>query len=306
MKKCVKVWKSYADYKFNWFSMVNVTEDKLRIVYVGKDIELRIISLLVRAQEISQEVVFVDLGSSDSTIELAEEFGCQVLNYGGPLNACDLAKFMNKSSLSSGYSNLVILIKQEWKLRELPVIVNRSREGWDIYFSFVKNEKAEKINEDDLVISSLEIDHLFLSSQGLLGLANSTELSTAMHFSSGFKVRVIESSGLVNLPQRESLASASRFAQLFYWMLETKHPLFLFGIPGIVLFILGYKLSGNVVDTFSELNSVSIGVTLTTIAMTLIGLFAMMVAIILYIMGKQVEQIQSQYKWNSTDVKQHK
>ena len=280
-----------------------VTEEKLRIVYVGKDIELRIISLLVRGQEISQEVVFVDLGSNDSTIELAEEFGCRVLKYGEQLNACDLAKFMAKSSLESGYSNLIILITPEWKLRELPVIVNRSREGWDIYFSFVKNEKAEKINEADLVLAALEINHLFLSSQGLIGLANSTELSTAMNFSSDYKVRVIESSGLVNLPQRESLATASRFAQLFYWMLETKHPLFLFGIPGIVLFILGYKLSGNVVDTFSELNSVSIGVTLTTIAMTLIGLFAMMVAIILYIMGKQVEQIQSQYKWNNTDDK---
>ena len=283
--------------------MVYVTEEKLRIVYVGKDIELRIISLLVRGQEISQEVVFVDLGSNDSTIELAEEFGCRVLNYGEQLNACDLAKFMVKSSLETGYSNLIILITPEWKLRELPVIVNRSREGWDIYFSFVKNEKAEKINEADLVLAALEIDHLFLSSQGLIGLANSTELSTAMNFSSDYKVRVIESSGLVNLPQRESLATASRFAQLFYWMLETKHPLFLFGIPGIVLFILGYKLSGNVVDTFSELNSVSIGVTLTTIAMTLIGLFAMMVAIILYIMGKQVEHIQSQYKWNNTDDK---
>lgn len=283
--------------------MVYVTEAKLRIVYVGKDIELRIISLLVRGQEISQEVVFVDLGSNDSTIELAEEFGCRVLNYGEQLNACDLAKFMAKSSLETGYSNLIILITPEWKLRELPVIVNRSREGWDIYFSFVKNEKAEKINEADLVLAALEINHLFLSSQGLIGLANSTELSTAMNFSSDYKVRVIESSGLVNLPQRESLATASRFAQLFYWMLETKHPLFLFGIPGIVLFILGYKLSGNVVDTFSELNSVSIGVTLTTIAMTLIGLFAMMVAIILYIMGKQVEQIQSQYKWNNTDDK---
>lgn len=283
--------------------MVYVTEEKLRVVYVGKDIELRIISLLVRGQEISQEVVFIDLGSNDSTTELAEDFGCQVLNYGEQLNACDLAKFMAKSSLESGYCNLIILITPDWKLRELPVIVNRSREGWDIYFSFVKNEKAEKINEADLVLAALEINHLFLSSQGLIGLANSTELSTAMNFSSDYKVRVIESSGLVNLPQRESLATASRFAQLFYWMLETKHPLFLFGIPGIVLFILGYKLSGNVVDTFSELNSISIGVTLTTIAMTLIGLFAMMVAIILYIMGKQVEQIQSQYKWNNTDDK---
>ena len=283
--------------------MVHVTEDKLRVVYVGRDIELRIISLLVRAQEISQEVVLVDLGSNDSTIELAEDFGCQVLNYGGQLNACELAKFLAKSSLSDNYNNLIIMVTQKWKLRELPVIVNRSREAWDIYLSFVKSDTAEKVNEDDLVIASLEINHLFLSSSGLTGLANTTELSTAMNFSSDYKVRIIESSGQVNLPQRESLATASRFAQLFYWMLETKHPLFLFGIPGIVLFILGYKLSGNVVDTFSELNSVSIGVTLTTIAMTLIGLFAMMVAIILYIMGKQVEQIQSQYKWNKLEDK---
>ena len=81
-------------------------------------------------------------------------------------------------------------------------------------------------------------------------------------------------------------------------MLETKHPLLLFGIPGIVLFVLGYNLSGNVLVTFSELNTTSIGVKLTTIAMTLVGLFAIMVALILYIMGKQVEQIQSQYDWS--------
>ena len=106
----MKIWKSYAGYKSNWFVIGDVTEDKLRIVYVGRDIELRIISLLVRAQEISQEVVFVDLGSSDSTIELAEDFGCQVLSYGDQLNACDLAKFFTKSSLTSGYSLSLIHI----------------------------------------------------------------------------------------------------------------------------------------------------------------------------------------------------
>ena len=62
-------------------------------------------------------------------------------------------------------------------------------------------------------------------------------------------------------------------------------------------------LNGMNVDTFNELNSVSIGVTLTTIAMTLVGLFAMMVALILYIMGKQVEQIQSQYGLTNYDDK---
>ena len=67
----------------------------------------------------------------------------------------------------------------------------------------------------------------------------------------------------------------------------------------VVLFILGYRLSGNIVGALEEINSTSIGVTLATIAMTLIGLFSIMVALILYIMGKQVEQIQSQYDWPS-------
>ena len=45
-----------------------------RIILLGRDLELRIISLIVRAREISQEVVFFDLGSNDMTVELAEEF----------------------------------------------------------------------------------------------------------------------------------------------------------------------------------------------------------------------------------------
>ena len=149
---------------------------------------------------------------------------------------------------------------------------------------------------------SLDIDHLFLSTNGLNELAKANSMTSMLNFPKDLRVRVIESVK-IKMPQRESLATASRFAQMFYWMLETKHPLFLFGIPGVVLFILGFRLSGNVVDTFNELNSVSIGVTLTTIAMTLIGLFAMMVALILYIMGKQVEQIQSQYGLKNYDDK---
>ena len=281
-----------------------MTGQGLRLIYVGCNIELRIISLLVRAKEIAQEVVFVDTGSSDRTIEFAEEFGCVVMKY--PANdtkAHLLAKFLSLSNLNGNLSNLIVNVTDEWKLRELPVVVNRSREGWDIYISYHNEMGNQELVAEELVIGSLDIDHLYLSKRGLEELARSNSMTSTVNFPSKLRVRVIESSGKIKLPQRESLATASRFAQLFYWMLETKHPLFLFGIPGVVLFILGYRLSGNVVDTFNELNSVSIGVTLTTIAMTLIGLFAMMVALILYIMGKQVEQIQSQYNWKNIDDK---
>ena len=278
--------------------------ERLRLIYVGRDIELRIISLLVRAQEVAEEVILIDMGSTDRTVDLANEFGCQVLNYNhNDLTAPKLAKLIASSSIDQDCSNLIISVTSDWKLRELPVVVNRSRESWDIYLAFNNSVGNQELITEELVIESLDIDHLFLSTNGLNELAKANSMTSMLNFPKDLRVRVIESVEKINMPQRESLATASRFAQMFYWMLETKHPLFLFGIPGVVLFILGFRLSGNVVDTFNELNSVSIGVTLTTIAMTLVGLFAMMVALILYIMGKQVEQIQSQYGLTNYDDK---
>ena len=278
--------------------------ERLRLIYVGCDIELRIISLLVRAQEVAEEVILIDMGSTDRTVDLANEFGCQILNYNDDdLTAPKLAKLIASSSIDQDYSNLIISVTSDWKLRELPVVVNRSRESWDIYLAFNNSVGNQELITEELVIESLDIDHLFLSTNGLNELAKANSMTSMLNFPKDLRVRVIESVEKINMPQRESLATASRFAQMFYWMLETKHPLFLFGIPGVVLFILGFRLSGNVVDTFNELNSVSIGVTLTTIAMTLVGLFAMMVALILYIMGKQVEQIQSQYGLTNSDDK---
>lgn len=278
--------------------------ERLRLIYVGRDIELRIISLLVRAQEVAEEVILIDMGSIDRTVDLANEFGCQVLDYNDEeLTAPKLAKVIASSSIDQDYSNLIISVTSDWKLRELPVVVNRSRESWDIYLAFNNSVGNQELITEELVIESLDIDHLFLSTNGLNELAKANSMTSMLNFPKDLRVRLIESIEKINMPQRESLATASRFAQMFYWMLETKHPLFLFGIPGVVLFILGFRLSGNVVDTFNELNSVSIGVTLTTIAMTLVGLFAMMVALILYIMGKQVEQIQSQYGLTNYDDK---
>jgi len=280
-----------------------VSKQPLRLIYVGRDIELRIISLLVRASEVAEETVFIDLGSNDETVDLATEFGCRTLHYvENDFTTPDLARLISNSNLDDNFANLIIHINDDWRLRELPVVVNRSREGWDIYIAY-NNQANQELVAEELVIGSLDFDHIYVSSKGLEELAKANTMTSTLNFPSNLRVRVIESSDKIKLPQRESLATASRFAQLFYWMLETKHPLFLFGIPGLVLFILGYQLSGNVIDTFNELNSVSIGVTLTTIAMTLIGLFAMMVALILYIMGKQVEQIQSQYNWNRNDDK---
>ncbi len=270
----------------------------LRIVLVGKDIELRVVSLIVRAREIADDVVFLDLGSNDTTVELTEEVGCQTLHFSSVFDAVHLATFLKDSTLDAATTTLAIHVTDSWKLQDISLSINRARELWDIHISHHAEPSGDE-HEAPLVLSGLEIRHIVLTKAGMDAMADVSIEGTSEELDEGLRVRIVRGSNNVNIHQRESLATASKFAQLFYWMLESKHPLLLFGIPGVVLFLLGYRLSGNIVGALEEINSTSIGVTLATIAMTLIGLFSIMVALILYIMGKQVEQIQSQYDWPS-------
>ena len=278
----------------------NVARQRLRIVLMARDVELRIVSLIVRAREGADDVVLLDLGSNDSTVEYAQEVDCEVLHFNDEVNSQNIASYLINSNLESFDSTLILSITDEWRLRDLPLSINRAREGWDIHLSHQVDE-IKNSPVDDFVLSEVDLQHIVLSRDGMKSIAKISTQSLVSELDESLRVRIVQASKSVKIPQRESLATASRFAQLFYWMLETKHPLLLFGIPGTVLFILGYRLSGNVVGALEELNSTSIGVTLATIAMTLIGLFGIMVALILYIMGKQVEQIQSQYNWPSRD-----
>ena len=99
-----------------------------RIILLGRDLELRIISLIVRAREISQEVVFFDLGSKDETIELVEEVGCPVYSLDSELSGQDLSKYILQSDLDSKNTNLLIKISDDWKLSDFPIVENRAKE----------------------------------------------------------------------------------------------------------------------------------------------------------------------------------
>ncbi len=267
----------------------------LRVIGIGQDIELRVVSFLTRARQVTDDVVFIDLGSEDETKILVEEIGCTLLET-DEKNLLHISKLIRDSDLEPADNYLIINVNKEWSLREFPLHLNRSREGWDVYVGLV-SDSGDVESPSERVLFESQYQHASLSNDGLIELSKSSISNTAHDLSVDLRVRIVQSTALPTLPQRESLATASRFAQLFMWMIQSRHPLFLFGIPGLVLFILGYRLSGGVVDTFTELTTESLGVTFATIAMTLFGLFAMMIALMLYIMGKQVEQIQAQYEW---------
>ena len=273
--------------------------ESLRIVLMGKDFELRLVSLVVRARELGDEVILLDLGSDDDTIQMAGKVDCRVINHQADIVVPTIAKVLLDDKYDG--STLLINVNNRFKLRDMPLLVNRARENWDVHMSFF-SEETDNSNPQEIIYSDAEVSHLAASNSGLIALSESTPRDTPLELNELLRVRVLHSKPAPKVQQRESLATASKFAQLFYWMLESRHPLLLFGIPGLVLFMVGYKLSGDVLDTFSEWNETSVGVGLAVIAVTLMGLFAMMVGLILYIMGKQVKEIQSQYnQWPKND-----
>ena len=266
--------------------------ESLKVALMGKDFELRLVSLVVRARELADEVCVIDLGSSDDTVKMAEKVDCDVIKHSGDLYVPTLSKILLDNNPAE--CTLLIHVTNRFKLRDMPLLVNRARENWDVHMSF-GTEESDNSNPQEVVYSEAEISHLAVSESGLDALSKSNAEQTPLELDQSLRVRVLHSKPAPKVQQRESLASASRFAQLFYWMLESRHPLLLFGIPGAILFWVGYTLSGDVLDNFTEWNETSVGVGLAVIAVTLMGLFAMMVGLILYIMGKQVKQIQAQY-----------
>ena len=266
--------------------------ESLKIVLMGKDFELRLVSLVVRARELANEVSIIDLGSTDDTVNMAKKVDCEVTTHTGDILVPTLSSLLLHNN-NAEYT-LLIHITRRFKLRDMPLLVNRAKENWDVHMSF-SSEESDNSNPQEVVYRDAELSHLAATQIGLNELSKANENQTPLELDQKLRVRVLQSKPRPEVQQRESLASASKFAQLFYWMLESRHPLLLFGIPGVILFWVGYRLSGDVLDNFTEWNQTSVGVGLAVIGVTLMGLFAMMVGLILYIMGKQVKQIQAQY-----------
>ena len=63
-----------------------------RVVLIGENIELRIVSLVVRCREVAEDVVLFDTGSTDETAQLAEEVDTQVVHYEGALTPQNLTR----------------------------------------------------------------------------------------------------------------------------------------------------------------------------------------------------------------------
>lgn len=271
----------------------------MRIVFVARDQALRIASAVIRARDFAERVAVINLDCNEETRRLAEESGGEVIQYSGPTNAPSIAKILAETTLEQERT-VIIALDEDWKLSDMPRTVGQSRQGHDVFIAFkhrTKNRKSVDDGQGSPVVtdtynySEADIQFAFCTKQGLLAVAEQNQDQAPADLPDNIDLRVVE----LNLPpgpaQRESLASASRFAQFFYWMLESRHPLIWFGIPGIVFFWVGFEMANELISFQGPHDSVSLGVALAAFVATLFGVFSLTASLILYVLGKQVNRV---------------
>ena len=120
----------------------------MRIVYLTRDKELRIVSAITRAETFADEVVVIDVGSKDTTLDLAEKSGCKTIPMDKDCTIPDIASELLK--LDEVEMTLVIHLSDTWRLRDLPVNVNRTYEGRAINLALAHDTIVESGDVEEI------------------------------------------------------------------------------------------------------------------------------------------------------------
>jgi hypothetical protein len=244
-------------------------------------------------------VTILNLDGDADTAQFAATAGAEVIEHTGPTDAPSIAKALIPSSDKSERT-VIISLDGEWKLSDMARTVGLSRQGHDVFIAFkhrtmnpaiAEHRPDAPVDSDTYTYQDAVIQFAYCSMAGLKAVAAQSTDSSPADLDSEIDLRIVELDLPVGPPPRESLASASRFAQFFYWMLESKHPLILFGVPGVVFFWVGFEMASELINFQGPHDSVSIGVALAAFAATLVGVFSLTTSLILYVLGKQVNRM---------------
>lgn len=269
----------------------------MRIVLIARDQPLRIASAVVRCFDFAEEVILLDLSNDDETQKLATKAGATVIRHTKGSDAPSIAASLNDHQTTD--TTILIALDDKWSLSNLPRTVGLARQGHDLFIAFkhrTENTKTEDkilktVTSDSYTYLEADIQFACASPEGLAAVASQSPSDRPADITQNIALRVVELDPKSQTHHRESLASASRFAQLFYWMLESRHPLILFGVPGIIFFLLGYEMFQEFASFQGPHDPVSLGVALAAFAATLIGVFSLTTSLILYVLGKQVDKM---------------
>jgi len=273
----------------------------MEIVFVTRAQPLRIGSAVSRALDHVESVHVLMLEDDEKTASIASDAGARVYQHTGGKDAPALAKRLLEVGVIG--RALIIGLDNSWKLRDLPSMVSSSRRALDVqlYLKSLSSEtngesdNRQAISIDHIPYSDAIFQHATVTSIGMRAIAEQNSSDSPKNLPMGVGVRIVELPPPAGAAPPASLTTATGFMRLLYWMLESRHPLILFGIPGLVLFWVGYQMVEKLINVGGPYDTVSLGVALAAFAATFVGVFSLTTSLILYVLGKQVERIQAEF-----------
>jgi len=270
------------------------------ICFVTRNQSLRIGSAVTRALEFSKHVHVIQLENDELEKEIATQCGAKVHLHSDWATAPEIASTIQ--GMIHSEQIIVISLDNDWRLSNLPLLYTSARTSPDVLLALKMDpaNRRETPNEaileaDAHAYSEVIIQHAICSKHGLDAIANQDRNETPGDLSKQFRVLVIEVKSNAKRTNQQSLTSISGFSRLLYWMLESRHPLILFGIPGAIMFWVGFQMADQLVNIGGPHDTVGVGVALAAFAATLIGVFAITTSMILFVLSKQVERIQAEF-----------
>ena len=270
------------------------------ICYIVRNEALRIGSAVTRALEFTDSVFVIQLEDDEKERHIAEKLGATVYKHEGWTTAPDIAKTLENILLDT--QSIIISLDNDWRLSELPALYTSARTAPDVLLAVKRqadsqdSDSSSKILEADAyTYSEVTIQHSICSKEGLAQIARQDRNNTPGDLTQDLRVLVVEVTPKRQATQQQSLTTISGFSRLLYWMLESKHPLILFGIPGALFFWVGFQMADSLVDIGGPHDTVGVGVALAAFVTTFIGVFAITASMILFVLSKQVERIQAEF-----------
>jgi len=263
------------------------------VFLIGSDQHLRVGSHVIQCQRSHSKLTFIDASSSrEETRELCEDLGVEFWDLDGQPTVARVVELIQGRMTPLPDVVTLIWLMPAWSIGDLPELLSRARRPADLLMRFVRPDLEDHSGDGPIPFSSLEPVAAVMTGQGLESLYQAGSEADHESLPDHFTVRVTYVDAESNTYRRESVSKASDIAQMFYWMIVSKHPLIVLGIPGLIFFIVGHEMAGSALLQFDVLDRVSFGVALVVAGITFLGLFSMMSALILYVLGKQINRVQ--------------
>ena len=266
------------------------------VAFLCQNQDLRIASAVLAARKHVDSVLVIDQRSTDGTDKLARNAGAEVMRSSRQMKMSELLAALRDRV--AGDSLLLIHLDKAWRMTELESIVTRCRtSGRDVDIVFQHNRAARRFSNglvlEEIGLAETELfNTLFCNEKGfaeLVGLGDEPlgRLPGSLNASMTRQQRIGDANDGIPASQQRRLINK------LIWMFESRHPLLYFGIPGLMMIIASFYLLAGIIANYESIQKVHIGVAIATTVSTVLGLFSIMAALTFYILGKQLEFVQT-------------